>query len=530
MLFSSKPHLNSALLTAAETFSVDRDCEVFTDAVERRACFVEEAVRPLDARRLEIRQELFTSDQKDTLDYQVETWFFLPTSLQINRWTYPPQNLQLGLKNYIRLGVPLCRPQSLLPRDARISGAEETMGSALISRVSACLDRIIAEETVDPAIIREYEDAIKRYVLLCRSALLRCRRLLLEDRDAARRDAAAQEFVVNFSRAVRQYRSLSPQAQRVREHVHVPTFLYCDEYLSVLASEGVSQILRLLREGSVKRHLQAFCVGQMAYRRKFFPGSIPVEDSANEEPAFRWSILKKYVDMPLFLEIRPRAGTSMLAHSLYGIAAALAMIFATAVAYIGQGHFGQLSTPLFAALVISYIFKDRLKDVSRSYLFNLFRRWLPDRRQDLLDSANQQVGRCRESFRFLNWDALPQDVREIRNRTHFVEILNSFHSEDIFHYSKEVHIFKLPTPFIEGRRSLLDISRLDIGDFLRHVEEALNCPARVEERLVPGEKIYHIDMVRRITYEGTSGLERFRIVIASAGIRRIEVVEPLLQR
>lgn len=503
--------------------SIDSECEVFTDVVERDVCVVEEAVRPLDARRLEIRQELFTSHQKDTLDYLVDTWFFLPTSLQINRWTYPPQNMQLGLKNYIRLGVPMCRTKSLLSQ-SYAPDSPESMGASLVRVATECLEKIIASEKPEADVVREYEDAIKRYVLLCRSALQRCRRRLENERDPALREARARDFVADYAVAVRLYRSLSKKAYAIRERLHVPPFLYCDEYLSVLASEGVLQLLHLVREGPVKRRLLAFCVGQMAYRRKNYPGSIPEEDCHNEAPAFRWSILKKYVDMPLFLEIRPREGASMLAHGIYSVAAALAMIFATTVLYIGQGQFGQLSTPLFAALVISYIFKDRLKEVSRAYLFNMLRRWIPDRRQDLLDSNNRQVGHCRESFRFMDWEALPKEVREIRNRTHFVEILNSFHSEDIFHFSKELHIKRLPKPFMEGRRSLLDISRLDIGDFLRHVEEALNSPARIEERLVPGEKIYHIDMVRRITYEGKARLERFRIVIASAGIRRIEVV------
>lgn len=484
----------------------------------REACFVEEAVRPLNSRRLEIRQEVFCGE-KTRLRYQVETWFFLPTSLQVNRWTYPLHRLQQSLKNYIRLGVPPCTGRELRP-DAQgpVSG--------LMEMAATCLE-LIRYKRGDTVSENEYEDTLKRFALLCRSALQTCRRRMARQNDVEERERTAREFVNGLSLALRRYRKLAPKAQQVRDLMHLPPYVYCDQYISVLASEGVSQLLRFLRDGAEKRRLQAFCAGQFVYRRVHYPETMPEEGSDNEQPAFLWSILKKYVDMPLFLEIRPREGTSILAHSIYGVAAALAMIFATAVAYIGQEKYGQLSSPLFMALVISYIFKDRLKDISRGFLFNLFRRWLPDRRQDLYDGRNQPVGRCKESFRFMDWTALPETVREIRNRTHFVEILNSFRSEDILHYAKEVRIDALPNPFGQGRRSLLDITRLDISDFLRHTEDALNIPGRLEERLVPGEKIYHVDMVRRIIYDGRSGLERFRIVIASSGIRRIDEVAKL---
>lgn len=487
-------------------------CEALPSADDNR---VAEAVRVLDPRRLEIRQEVFCPASSTTLRYRVETWFFLPTSLQVNRWTYPPQQLQQSLKNYIRLGVPACEMANLL--------AERV---ALLQTADTCLDLILAGVATSDDIAR-YEECLKHYVLLCRSSLARFRERLRAEAESDLREAMAKEFVRDYIRCLRRYRRLSKKAERARALLNIPPFLFCDEYVSVLGSEGLGQCLRLLRDGAERRRLQVYVDAQLAYRRKLYPGSIPEPESDNEGPAFRWSILKKYVDMPLFLEIRRREGTSMVAHGVSGLAAAVAMIFATAVAYVWQMEYGALSGPLFAAMVVGYIFKDRMKDVARARLFSMFQRWIPDRKHDLYDGRGTSVGTCDESFRFDYWERMPEDVREVRNRTHFVEILNSFHSEDILHYSKDVDIRHLPRVFTGNQHSILDITRMDISDFLRHAAEVLASPQRMEERLVPGEKTYHMDMVRRITCNKATALERFRIVITSAGIKRIDEIQTL---
>jgi hypothetical protein len=96
------------------------------------------------------------------------------------------------------------------------------------------------------------------------------------------------------------------------------------------------------------------------------------------------------------------------------------------------------------------------------------------------------------------------------------------------YYSKRIDIKELPDPFHEGKNLLLDISRFDISDFLRHADDVLDeAPLIGDERLLPGDKVYHVDMVRRITHRCGSDLERFRLVLTHAGLRRIDEIKPL---
>ena len=51
------------------------------------ASLLAEAVRTIGKRRFEIRQQVSCPLEDRKLHYLVETWFFFPQSLQINRWS-----------------------------------------------------------------------------------------------------------------------------------------------------------------------------------------------------------------------------------------------------------------------------------------------------------------------------------------------------------------------------------------------------------------------------------------------------------
>lgn len=106
--------------------------------VRRRpnASLLAEAVRTIGKRRFEIRQQVSCPLEDRKLHYLVETWFFFPQSLQINRWSYTATDYQQSLKNYIRLGVPIRPLESLLggelPPPLRKLEAEEGGGEEII--------------------------------------------------------------------------------------------------------------------------------------------------------------------------------------------------------------------------------------------------------------------------------------------------------------------------------------------------------------------------------------------------------------
>ena len=103
-------------------------------------------------------------------------------------------------------------------------------------------------------------------------------------------------------------------------------------------------------------------------------------------------------------------------------AAAVSMIFATVIAFAWQGQYGALSANLFIALVIGYIFKDRIKDLLKEQLSKRLKKRIPDRRLEILRDERYHVGDCKESFEFFDVRRLPEPVRRLRQRAQSVKV------------------------------------------------------------------------------------------------------------
>lgn len=478
---------------------------------------IEESLHVLDKRRVEIKQWLTCRRARGSLSYEVETWFFLPTSLQINRWNYDPQSCRQRLKNYIRQNAPL------------VSMASLNAGHSLLREAAALLREL--KDGASPPRAARLEETFRLFALLYQRALSHERRRIeagLEQSGAARASEGSLELFRNAARALAAYRNLRLLVESLPEEASMPAFAYCDEFLGIVTTHHMSTLLGEVppSEASIRHRLEAVLHAQMRYRLARYPESVPEEEGDNEIAIYRWSVLKKFVSAPLFLEVRPKSGNHPLVDTVYIVSAAFAVIFATAMTFFVQRDHAAFSPTLFAMVVVGYIFRERFKDMFRRHLFKLTQRWVPDRRQAVYAERDTTVGRCDESFRFVPGERhLPEEARLMRDKKHIVEVDNSFRSEDILYYSKMVDINRLPNPFDVGMPQVMDIWRFDISDFLLHTTEAPEeLPAMDDERIPLGEKVYHVNMIRKITQDGCVAWERYRLILTSEGIKRVDEV------
>jgi hypothetical protein len=178
-----------------------------------------------------------------------------------------------------------------------------------------------------------------------------------------------------------------------------------------------------------QKELLAMIDDEVQYRGKRGYLSIPDEKKDNETLVFRRSVLKKYMATVLFLDSEVKKGGFIMEQTLFGTAAGLAMLFATTVAFVSQSIYGNLTLPFFVALVVSYIFKDRIKDLLRFYLSRNMTRSIFDYKTQLYNVTRHVVGVCRESFEFIRKQKLAPEIREIRNSDHITEIENGWVGE-----------------------------------------------------------------------------------------------------
>lgn len=451
-------------------------------------------------------------------------YFFLPASLGITAATYAKQEFFNDLVDYVRIKTPV------VPlRD--IAGGVDSPLQIVEAAIKTMGLRAGTEE------VAAYERQLRMFCCILKSALRDHAALLARRPDAGDREDIVEQFLV-------QVRGIASGFRALRSLLNVSTvttdvfakFLFADEFVSLVIESCAYAVLQALRTsggGHVATHqgpLLELVRSEIAYRRQAGYPSIPDEADDNELLLFRRSALKKYVESVLFLTTHSRRTDSVVEQTIFAVAAGLSMVFATAIAFVSQRLYGSLTLPFFVALVVSYMFKDRLKSVLRAYLSARVRRVFFDRRQHMYDGseAAHRVGTCRESFDFVQEDRLPLEIRRLRNRDHITEVENAWLGETVFLYQKQVHLSSRWFKRMHGEYRIdgvTNILRMNVSRFLHRMDDPQKQLWICDDagyREISGERVYHINMVVQSQSAGARDQQRYRIVLNKDGIKRIE--------
>jgi hypothetical protein len=313
-------------------------------------------------------------------------------------------------------------------------------------------------------------------------------------------------------------------------------YSFGDEYISLLVEDYTFHLLEGLRgfaealSQELREELLAVSENEVQYRESRGYPSIPEEERDNETLVFRRSVLKKYMASILFLDTKIRRDGVWLEQTLFGLAAGLAMVFATGAAFISQSVYGSLTAPFFMALVISYIFKDRIKDILRLYISRRVTRALFDHKTKIQSASRGVVGLCRESCEFVPERKIPVEIHSMRDRDHITEIENGWGGEQTLLYRKRVQLSPRSVRQIFSDHEIAgvnDIMRLNIQEFLRKMDDPKKELFIMDDegyQRIHGTRVYHLNLVARLVHEGNPTLKRYRIVLTRSGIARIETV------
>jgi hypothetical protein len=179
------------------------------------------------------------------------------------------------------------------------------------------------------------------------------------------------------------------------------------------------------------------------------------------------------------------------------------MVFATLVAFYYQAQYGTLTFPVFVALVVGYMFKDRIKEMGRELSARYVRNRLYDRRTTLhtLDGA-YELGYLREKMTFMQRKSLSAAVLSRRQGQTETAIDYEVPDEEIICYAKEVTVRRDAFGHIDIEKlkitGIRDIMRYDIRRYLRKMAN----PVHYRHMLVGNElvkvdcrKTYQVDFV-----------------------------------
>lgn len=485
---------------------------------------IEDIVKIHDRYQFEIKLNYQLENDAEENAYEVETYFFIPNSLGVNRRTYSKEDFYQDMKSYIRFKTP-----SLLLRQI-CSGEAAPLENLRKSFVE------LTENTASSA-ISSFEYHNKMFSAILKSALRDHISLIFKKEHAGDLSDLVHRYIESTPKIVAEFRKL-------RKIINVPSvseqvfaiYLFSDEYISLLVEKYTYDLLELLKKKSQKDYekfsgkLLGIIHREIQHRQHNGYHSMPENDSDNESLIFRYSVLKKYLESVLYLNTDVEPEGKFWEHFLLSLAAGIAMIFATGIAFFSQRQYGNFTIPLFVALVISYMFKDRIKEIFREYFMKKISRSLFDHKTKIYMDSKFNIGKYREGFYFIPTDKVPEPVSKIRNRDRTLEFDNKFANESVILFRKQIRIN--PGIFeniysdypVEG---INDILRFNVERFLNKMDnprKALYVLTDESFKKIYGERVYHVNMVIKYTMGQTVMHKRFRLVLNRNGIKRIEKV------
>ncbi len=498
---------------------------------------IEQAVKPHDQFQVEVKLDYELMEGKQTR-YKIATFMFIPRSLGIAPGTYTKADFYREIKNYIRLKTP-----QLILRDFT------ELETSPLNTLRQIFEQ--PEWSNDPAARDEAIVSLKFLGVLLRTSLREHINLVYQRIAEAKPDSKVHVQVGNlFESYLEEIGHITDAFRAFYADLNLPNidqnvyeaYRFTDEAISLLVEDSAVELYQIVDENIEKKtDREAFMEAlvdrvraEMKHRRAHGYGILFEDtDQSREEYIFRTSVLKKYIGSILYLSTdRRREGTGR-EQVFYALAAGIAMLFATGTAFYFQKQLGNFSFPLLIALVVGYMFKDRIKEFTRG----LFASYLQERTYDhritiRAQNSKKKLGVLREKMTYVSEDSLPGAIRKRRQRDFMTELDNESQGETIIRHDKDIVLyndaFEAVFPNMPTITGINDITRYDIHPFLGKMGDPIQTRLILDSegiQEVTFNKVYHINLLSRyrsVAPEKDKAYSRIRLVLNRDGIRRVE--------
>ena len=453
-------------------------------------------------------------------DFAVNTWLFIPNSLDINQQTYGKNQFYRDVKSYVRLITPVFLLREIT--DTIINKSLKDSFSIMAS---------------DPTKTntREYEHQIKMFGSIFKSALRdECNHILEK---SIKNDDDVEYLVLS---TIENIKSITAGYRELRKIINVPTvsanvlnyFSFGDEFIAGTIEHYLYSLINGIPDTDKYKTLRKeliICVkDEEKYKQeKGYVIIKPDNPANNQELVFRYGILKKFIESDLFLKVFKQRDGVLIEQIYFSLAAGMSMVFATSVAFYTQRKYGNFTMPLFVALVVSYMLKDRIKELMRFYFVGANKDKYFDNKTTISLKDNP-IGFSKEGMDFITEAMIPQEIMKIRARSPLVEAENRISDEKIILYRKIVKIDreKMIAHSKYVFSGINDIMRLYVNNFVQKMDnpETPLCFADEDGKMstIIAEKIYYLNIVMEMQFDGQADYKRYRIVFSRNGIINLE--------
>lgn len=513
--------------------------------IEDQNDILDSRIKLHDRHRFEIKLDI-DLDAAARSSYEVETYLFVPRSLNVGPHNYGKEKFYNSSQRYIRWRTPkislgkLCNP---------------SLSTSPLNRVREDLGKVLSGSG-DPVLAATICDEIRLLGCIIRGEIRNYVKIFIEGLatynsavPAAQRRLFVGEGLDNF---LGDLKTLETALSSLKAEISDPavpvmvreTMAFFDEYVSLILEEYLTSLIEALRAApeararfeDIERGVLAIVTAQSRYRQAMKYPSVLVPGSSNEVIIYRRGVLKKFMSGVLYLksEFSEWEGLTQV---FFGLAAGAAMLFTVLVTLFFQQRYAVNSMPFVLALVISYVFKDRIKDWLKLLFSRNLTRWISDRKIDIRDSSTDgaRIGLLKEGVTFISERDVPPDITRLRRIDNITSVDEEGKPERVLKYKKEITLY--PDVIIkkhERRRDLNDIMRFNVRDIVEQADDSAVDypyidPVTGDLRVAACSRVYHLNMIIKYTYyskedQVTINYERIRIVVNKDGIVRLEEV------
>lgn len=491
-----------------------------------------------DRKQFEIKLEYQPSASHGTSKYLIDSYVFLPASLNVDADTYPRTDFYADIHNYVRLKTPVLDFDEILSADhSPLVRLEQRVRLGQLQPEA----ELVYQAKMLSCVLR---GALRRFV---REVNERCERIgqlngAATAGDGAPLEALAHEAVKSVGEMLERFRGLAKglSLQPSLEERTRASLRLVDEYMSLSVEQffrkAVADMERLPRAGvyiDVRKQLMGRVISDEQYRKENKLRSVISPTGDNEEYMHRIGFLKKFCMNILFLSARREQRRQGWEEMLFAIAAGLAMAFATAVAFAAQQRFPQVSLNFFLILVVGYMMKDRIKEGLRRIFSSFMSRHLFDRSTAILDPVtNREIGICKEKVDYGRTVKVPPEIEKLRHTDDFITVTQGERAETVIRYQKEIVLESHLLPRMGGGiiSGVTDIIRLNIDRLLRDMDDPEYALEYVDLEdfsvgRVKAAKSYQVDLAFRFAVDDgdthRTQLQLVRLVLDRNGIKRM---------
>ena len=473
---------------------------------------------------VEFKFSFEASDALKENDFAVNSWIFVPGSVGISPETYGKEQFYRDVKSNIRLITP---KYSL----AQLSDPEALPMASLRSSIENVAGNPRKEA------LEDYIYHLKMFAAIFKSAARDSEHRLKGSKASDKQKGIIGDYCRFCSLIARNYRSLEALVRGLgneREQV-LKYFRLVDEFISHIIEMRALRMLRKIdglkntQELKEQREaLVALVEGEKKYKIRKHYLSLNEDQEHNRQVVYHHGMLKKFVESDLYINLDKKKDGVAVEQIYYSLAAGVAMIFATAVGWMTQLKFGNITWPLFIVLVISYMMKDRIKELMRFYFAHKLGNKYFDKKAKI-SIGKRNIGEVKEGFDFISYDKAPEKVLSMRNFAATINDAGRIFEEKIMLYRKRVCISS--RELHEGNEYPLnginEIMRLHLVRFTQKMDNPEVPVNTLDEdgsvKPVKVQKIYYVNIILQLrSADQQAQYRHFRVVMTRDGIIRVE--------